>query len=99
MIDLGVYGENGFTTQKRDTIPSISPELNHSTIGALARTINDYEFGELILQQILTSVSLSAETHVLIAVFMQCYTLATLRMRMIGMSKLALRQRETRPRH
>ena len=45
VIDLGVYGENGFTTsQKRDTIPDVDPELNHSTIGALARTINAYEF-------------------------------------------------------
>ena len=44
VVDLGVYGENGYTTSKRDTIPSIQPELKHSTIGALARTVNDYEF-------------------------------------------------------
>jgi len=43
VIDLGVYGEGGYTTSKRDTIPSIQPELNHSTIGALARTVDDYE--------------------------------------------------------
>lgn len=44
VIDLGVYGENGYTTTKRSTIPQISPELNHSTIGALARTIDSYDF-------------------------------------------------------
>lgn len=44
VIDLGVYGENGYTTTKRDTIPQIQPELNHSTIGALARTVDEYEF-------------------------------------------------------
>lgn len=43
VIDLGVYGSDGFTTSKRDTIPSIQPALNHSTIGALARTVDDYE--------------------------------------------------------
>lgn len=43
VIDLGVYGSDGFTTTKRDTIPSIQPALNHSTIGALARTVDDYE--------------------------------------------------------
>lgn len=44
VIDLGVYGENGYTTTKRDAIPQIQPELNHSTIGALARTVDQYEF-------------------------------------------------------
>ncbi|KAJ2965749.1 hypothetical protein NUW58_g10827 [Xylaria curta] len=34
VIDLGV----------RDTIPMIDPSLNHTTIGRLANTINDYEF-------------------------------------------------------
>ncbi|KAK0609673.1 Metallo-dependent phosphatase-like protein [Bombardia bombarda] len=43
VIDLGVYGENGFTTKKRDTIPTIDPALNHSTIGQLATNINNYE--------------------------------------------------------
>jgi hypothetical protein len=46
--DLGVYGADGFTIQgdvsKRDTIPTIEPSLNHTTIGRLAQTINDYEF-------------------------------------------------------
>ncbi|SMR41313.1 unnamed protein product [Zymoseptoria tritici ST99CH_1E4] len=43
VIDLGVYGPDGFTTQKRDSIPTIDPALEHSTIGRLATTINDYE--------------------------------------------------------
>ncbi|KAJ5118306.1 hypothetical protein N7526_009943 [Penicillium atrosanguineum] len=43
VIDLGVYGADGFTTTKREEIPYIEPELNHTTIGALARTIDDYE--------------------------------------------------------
>jgi hypothetical protein len=47
VIDLGVYGEDGFTIQndhtKRDTIPLIDPALNHTTIGRLANTIDDYE--------------------------------------------------------
>lgn len=48
IIDLGVYGEDGFTIKmdqsKRDTIPSINPSLNHTTINRLADTVNDYEF-------------------------------------------------------
>ncbi|KAM7220829.1 acid phosphatase [Rhypophila decipiens] len=48
VIDLGVYGKDGFTIDmdlsKRDEIPSIDPSLNHTTIGRLAKTINDYEF-------------------------------------------------------
>jgi hypothetical protein len=47
VIDLGVYGADGFTIEmdqtKRDTIPSIQPSLNHTTIGRLADNINDYE--------------------------------------------------------
>ncbi|KAJ5261117.1 hypothetical protein N7478_011712 [Penicillium angulare] len=47
VIDLGVYGTDGFTvsssTTKRDTIPNIEPSLNHSTIGRLADTVDDYE--------------------------------------------------------
>lgn len=47
VIDLGVYGADGFTIEmdqtKRDTIPSIEPSLNHTTIGRLADNINDYE--------------------------------------------------------
>ncbi|KAG6156341.1 hypothetical protein E4U48_008044 [Claviceps purpurea] len=48
IIDLGVYGEDGYTIKndkhKRDTIPHIPPSLNHTTIDRLAQTINDYEF-------------------------------------------------------
>ncbi|KAK2606053.1 hypothetical protein QQS21_003571 [Conoideocrella luteorostrata] len=48
IIDLGVYGEDGYTIDmdesKRDEIPSIPPSLNHTTIKRLADTINDYEF-------------------------------------------------------
>ena len=43
VIDLGVYGKDGYTTTKRDTAPVVEPELNHATIGALARTVDDYE--------------------------------------------------------
>lgn len=47
VIDLGVYGADGFTIAmdqtKRDTIPSIDPSLNHTTIYRLAENINDYE--------------------------------------------------------
>lgn len=46
--DLGVYGEDGFTLptddkSKRDQIPQVQPALNHTTIGALARTVDNYE--------------------------------------------------------
>lgn len=44
VIDLGVYGADGYTTTKRDTIPSVQPALQHATIGRLADTVNDYEF-------------------------------------------------------
>ncbi len=48
IIDLGVYGVDGYTIQgdatKRDTIPTVDPSLNHTTIGRLAQTVNDYEF-------------------------------------------------------
>ncbi|TRX91135.1 hypothetical protein FHL15_007923 [Xylaria flabelliformis] len=47
VIDLGVYGADGYTIKadnaKRDTIPLIDPSLNHTTIGRLANTIDDYE--------------------------------------------------------
>lgn len=45
--DLGVYGAEGFTIannpSKRDEVPHIQPELNHTTIGNLARTIDDFD--------------------------------------------------------
>lgn len=48
VIDLGVYGADGYTIgmdqTKRDTIPTIQPSLNHTTIGRLASNINNYEF-------------------------------------------------------
>lgn len=48
IIDLGVYGQDGYTinmdASKRDTIPDIPPSLNHTTIKRLADTVNDYEF-------------------------------------------------------
>ncbi|KAL4807888.1 Metallo-dependent phosphatase-like protein [Aspergillus unguis] len=48
VIDLGVYGEDGFTINgdktKKSTIPTINPALNHTTIGRLASTVDDYEF-------------------------------------------------------
>ena len=47
VIDLGVYGADGYTIEgdysKRDTIPSIEPALNHTTIGRLADNVDDYE--------------------------------------------------------
>ncbi|CZR52290.1 related to acid phosphatase precursor [Phialocephala subalpina] len=47
VIDLGVYGADGYTISmdatKRDTIPTIQPALNHTTIGRLATNIDDYE--------------------------------------------------------
>lgn len=47
VIDMGVYGADGYTIQgdmsKRDTIPQIDPSLNHTTIGRLANTVDDYE--------------------------------------------------------
>ena len=44
VIDLGVYGENGFTSSEKRDMLAINPELQHSTIGALAKTVDDYEF-------------------------------------------------------
>jgi len=48
IIDLGVYGQDGYTIKgdlsKRDTIPYIPPSLNHTTINRLAQTVDDYEF-------------------------------------------------------
>jgi hypothetical protein len=44
---LGVYGADGFTIEmdqtKRDTIPTVDPSLNHTTIYRLAENINDFE--------------------------------------------------------
>ncbi|GFF32156.1 acid phosphatase [Aspergillus udagawae] len=47
VIDLGVYGKDGYTVAskkiKKSDIPYIQPELNHTTIGRLASTVDDYE--------------------------------------------------------
>lgn len=42
VIDLGVYGEDGYTV-KRDSPPYVPPAMNHTTIARLAETVNDYE--------------------------------------------------------
>ncbi|EEA23301.1 hypothetical protein TMatcc_002159 [Talaromyces marneffei ATCC 18224] len=42
VVDLGVYGDDGYTA-KRDDIPVVQPALNHTTIGRLATTVDDYE--------------------------------------------------------
>ncbi|KAI1822687.1 Metallo-dependent phosphatase-like protein [Xylaria intraflava] len=48
VIDMGVYGEDGYTIKMDDAprsrIPLVDPSLNHTTIGRLASTIDDYEF-------------------------------------------------------
>lgn len=44
LADLGIYGQDGYTTTKRDTIPHVQPALNHTTIGRLATTVDNYEF-------------------------------------------------------
>ncbi|KAF1952426.1 Metallo-dependent phosphatase [Byssothecium circinans] len=48
VIDMGVYGADGYTIEgdntKRDTIPQVDPSLNHTTIHRLAQTVDDYEF-------------------------------------------------------
>ncbi|KAH0289772.1 purple acid phosphatase [Aureobasidium namibiae CBS 147.97] len=44
VIDLGVYGQDGYTTSRKRDIPYVQPALNHTTIGALARTIDSYDF-------------------------------------------------------
>ncbi|PYH88175.1 acid phosphatase [Aspergillus ellipticus CBS 707.79] len=47
VIDLGVYGTDGYTLSsrkaKKSDIPHVEPGLNHTTIGRLADTIDDYE--------------------------------------------------------
>ena len=47
VIDLGVYGKDGYTISSdnadKSVIPSIDPELAHATIGRLGATLDDYE--------------------------------------------------------
>lgn len=49
VIDMGAYGQNGYYThshshKKRSLHPSIAPELKHTTIQALATTLDEYDF-------------------------------------------------------
>ncbi|KAI5248855.1 Metallo-dependent phosphatase [Aureobasidium subglaciale] len=44
VVDLGVYGADGYTTSRKRDIPYVQPALNHTTIAALANTIDDYDF-------------------------------------------------------
>lgn len=50
VIDLGVYGADGFTVDvdgdmsRKRAIPEVDPSLNHTTIGRLADTYDDFEF-------------------------------------------------------
>lgn len=50
VIDLGVYGADGFTVDsdgnpgRKILIPDVDPSLNHTTIGRLADTWDDYEW-------------------------------------------------------
>ncbi|KAJ3499033.1 hypothetical protein NLG97_g663 [Lecanicillium saksenae] len=47
IIDLGAYGQDGYTISgnkgRLDDIPKIPMSMNHTTIGRLATTIEDYE--------------------------------------------------------
>lgn len=50
VIDLGVYGADGFTVDadgdpaRKALIPEVDPSLNHTTIGRLADNWDDYEW-------------------------------------------------------
>ncbi|CAN8096484.1 unnamed protein product [Discula destructiva] len=50
VIDLGVYGADGFTVDvdgdagRKLSIPDVDPSLNHTTIGRLQDTFDDYEW-------------------------------------------------------
>lgn len=48
VIDLGVYGRDGYAVSSdpdhnKSIIPSVDPSLNHSTIGRLSDTMDDFE--------------------------------------------------------
>jgi hypothetical protein len=43
-LQLGVYGADGYTTSRKRDIPYVQPALNHTTIAALANTIDNYDF-------------------------------------------------------
>lgn len=44
VIDMGVYGLDGYTTTKKRDIPFIPPSLTHSTIDQLAQSVDLYDF-------------------------------------------------------
>ena len=52
VVDLGVYGKNGWfyhdhssnSKVRRAMTPDVEPVLQHTTIGALARTIEEFDF-------------------------------------------------------
>ncbi|PWY97638.1 Metallo-dependent phosphatase [Testicularia cyperi] len=44
VIDMGVYGADGYTTTKKRDIPAIFPSLTHSTIDQLAQSASEYDF-------------------------------------------------------
>lgn len=44
VIDMGVYGNDGYTTTMKRDIPAILPSLTHSTIDQLVRSADAYDF-------------------------------------------------------
>lgn len=44
VIDMGVYGADGYTTTKKRDIPYIPPSLTHSTIEQLVDSADQYDF-------------------------------------------------------
>ena len=44
VIDMGVFGANGVTVNRRDLIPRIDPSLEHTTIERLVVTASEYDF-------------------------------------------------------
>lgn len=44
VIDMGVYGADGYTTTKKRDIPFIPPSLTHSTIEQLVESSGEYDF-------------------------------------------------------
>ncbi|GAC94504.1 acid phosphatase [Pseudozyma hubeiensis SY62] len=44
VIDMGVYGLDGYTTTMKRDIPFVPPSLTHSTIDQLAQSVDLYDF-------------------------------------------------------
>ena len=44
VIDMGVYGADGYTTTKKRDIPYVPPSLTHSTIEQLVQSADEYDF-------------------------------------------------------